>query len=490
VKTSYERWIARYLERFTCPAATLGRCREASVEIARAFPELRVVRGHVRCAWGRRGHWWTVTPDGEIVDPTAAQFTCGIDAYEEYRPGHTARSCAIATRRARVVPAVEPGGDWHAPGENLRGVYFGEWVVEDPAPQDERGLRCWVRCACGVRGVRHVADLARGAARPCRSCSAVEEEVLVIDEAVAAEPLDPPRPSERVEPRKTPRPHEHRDEERLALAIEVVRSDAAGTCAPEDLAFAWREIDGYVRTRYPARGEADREEAQQETLATLLRCIPQIRATDAVSLAVFVHKVWSSRRIDVHRAYHRSHGPGRRFSLSEHTLDLATAEELPVLCADPRHLAEMLDELDAHLVAYVAGQPGRNGRRRYLEARAALHRRLFDLQGAELRAAVGIDRSVSDAALWKWCERGRDVVLGALDRWLEYARVPEWVADVAAVVREAVAWRRVDAGVRRVRGAPQYDDSEAAPVAHGPRPPPPPDGCDDCDCDTELRRVA
>lgn len=91
MKAAYQRWIARYLARFTRPEATLGRCHEAAHELARAFPELRVVRGHVHCGWGKRGHWWTVTPDGEIVDPTAAQFTCGIDAYEEYRPGDDVR---------------------------------------------------------------------------------------------------------------------------------------------------------------------------------------------------------------------------------------------------------------------------------------------------------------------------------------------------------------------------------------------------------------
>lgn len=428
------------------------------------------------------GHNRRTCPTARVHDvrPVDGARVCGVCG----KPGHTARSCSIAVRRARVVAAVEPGGEWDAPGENLRGVFFDEWVVEEPAPQDERGLRCWVRCACGVRGVRHIADLARGAARPCRSCSAVEEELLELDEAAAAEPLEAPQPSEHVEARPAPSPHTHRDEERLALAVETVRRDADGTCAPDDLAYAWREIDGYIRTRYPVRGDVDREEAQQETLATLLRCIPQVRATDPVSLAVFVHKVWRSRRVDVHRLYHRPGGPIRS-SLSEHTRDLATAEELPVHCADPRHLEEMLEELDAHIVGYIAGLHARNGRRRYLEARATLHRRVFDLQGDELRAAIGVDRTVSDAALWKWCERGRDVVLGALDRWLEHSHAPDWVADVAEVVRGAVGWRRVDAGVRRVRGAPQYDDCEAASAAPGARPPPSPE-----DCDPDLRRAA
>jgi hypothetical protein len=42
------------------------------------FPELELRRGHYHCPiWGKRQHWWLVTPDNQTVDPTAAQFPSG-----------------------------------------------------------------------------------------------------------------------------------------------------------------------------------------------------------------------------------------------------------------------------------------------------------------------------------------------------------------------------------------------------------------------------
>lgn len=56
----------------------LGRCAEATQDMVKEFPELKRVRGHYICPiWGRRAHWWCVTPDGLIVDPTKGQFPSG-----------------------------------------------------------------------------------------------------------------------------------------------------------------------------------------------------------------------------------------------------------------------------------------------------------------------------------------------------------------------------------------------------------------------------
>jgi hypothetical protein len=90
---TYAQWISAYVQRCGGPHGTLGRCKSAAEEMAVAFPELRVVRGHVECPepWRRRGHWWCETAADEIVDPTAAQFACGILWYEKYRDGDPVR---------------------------------------------------------------------------------------------------------------------------------------------------------------------------------------------------------------------------------------------------------------------------------------------------------------------------------------------------------------------------------------------------------------
>jgi len=52
------------------------------------FPELRLARGYVfDGCWGERTHWWCVTPDGEVVDPTSSQFPALLPgSYQELGP--------------------------------------------------------------------------------------------------------------------------------------------------------------------------------------------------------------------------------------------------------------------------------------------------------------------------------------------------------------------------------------------------------------------
>lgn len=85
---AYAAWIQKIpLEE------TRGKCAERTLEMLQEFPELKRVRGYV---WlmgcpEPRSHWWLVSPDGEIVDPTARQFSdpgyiyagCVLMSYEE-----------------------------------------------------------------------------------------------------------------------------------------------------------------------------------------------------------------------------------------------------------------------------------------------------------------------------------------------------------------------------------------------------------------------
>lgn len=75
------------------PRLTLGKCVEEVHAMHQEFPELEVVKGHVYVEWfaghqreRKRGHWWLVTSDGDIVDPTAGQFPV-IERYEAYVEG-------------------------------------------------------------------------------------------------------------------------------------------------------------------------------------------------------------------------------------------------------------------------------------------------------------------------------------------------------------------------------------------------------------------
>jgi hypothetical protein len=66
-----------------------GKCKEATLEMQKVFPELKLVRGHYYCTiWGERMHFWLVDENNEIVDPTARQFpTKGFCVYVPWNEG-------------------------------------------------------------------------------------------------------------------------------------------------------------------------------------------------------------------------------------------------------------------------------------------------------------------------------------------------------------------------------------------------------------------
>jgi len=85
-KIGYDGWIAN-----NYPDANAARlqCAEATTKMVEDFPELKRVRGLASVAEPmdlyptRTPHWWCVTPEGSIVDPTAHQFPTRIIKYDE-----------------------------------------------------------------------------------------------------------------------------------------------------------------------------------------------------------------------------------------------------------------------------------------------------------------------------------------------------------------------------------------------------------------------
>lgn len=65
-----------------------GTCHASCLRMQAQFPELVLRRGHYHCPLaGPRPHWWLTTPEGAIVDPTAAQFpSLGQGDYVELDP--------------------------------------------------------------------------------------------------------------------------------------------------------------------------------------------------------------------------------------------------------------------------------------------------------------------------------------------------------------------------------------------------------------------
>lgn len=68
----YSFWIVEYTRNLD----VFNMCSEGIAAMSQAFPELQARRGWVDVPGvGERPHWWLVTPDGVVVDPTARQFT-------------------------------------------------------------------------------------------------------------------------------------------------------------------------------------------------------------------------------------------------------------------------------------------------------------------------------------------------------------------------------------------------------------------------------
>jgi len=84
--SAYNLWIKE-----NYPTSQLARlnCSEATKKMVKIFSELKRVRGlaSVEEPWGlpptRTPHWWCVTPEGTVIDPTAHQYPTRILDYSE-----------------------------------------------------------------------------------------------------------------------------------------------------------------------------------------------------------------------------------------------------------------------------------------------------------------------------------------------------------------------------------------------------------------------
>lgn len=90
LKAIYRDWIAANVLEVD------NKCAEATLAMLEVFPELTRVRGHYYdFALGERPHWWLTDPEGNIVDPTAAQFPSGgrgvYVPWDESQPEPTGR---------------------------------------------------------------------------------------------------------------------------------------------------------------------------------------------------------------------------------------------------------------------------------------------------------------------------------------------------------------------------------------------------------------
>ena len=90
MENKYRIWITNYITANN--GIVYGRCVDASKKMVADFPELKVVPGFIETSYTTDEHCWCVTSDGEIIDPTRAQYQGQlILEYRAFKPGDRVR---------------------------------------------------------------------------------------------------------------------------------------------------------------------------------------------------------------------------------------------------------------------------------------------------------------------------------------------------------------------------------------------------------------
>lgn len=218
-------------------------------------------------------------------------------------------------------------------------------------------------------------------------------------------------------------------------------------------AAAWGIVASFLRGLRATRGDEGEDVAHDALIAIVLHA-DDLRSPAPGAAVRWCARIAQRKRIDVARAR------GPRWQLVD-----AAAVELPVR-DDGRHLDDraldvLVETIEDAIDRYVNGLtlPAETRMLRRHQARAALHRVL----GADTAAIVGmlaLGRRFRSDRLAKWVERGRPILIAALER-LAWDHDGE-VREVAFALREIalVPWRHVGARPRRRRSATELQLGE------------------------------
>ena len=100
----YKEWIDK---NYPTRESAVTNCHYACEKMKEVFPELKIVAGWINGA----EHWWCKDPNGEVVDPTFAQYQLNNPRYREFKPGDS----------VRVGKCMECGNDIYQEVQELEG---------------------------------------------------------------------------------------------------------------------------------------------------------------------------------------------------------------------------------------------------------------------------------------------------------------------------------------------------------------------------------
>lgn len=236
---------------------------------------------------------------------------------------------------------------------------------------------------------------------------------------------------------------------------------------PRAVQRAWLELDAWLRRAFGERPGHD--VVRQATLIAVRRGVAGLRAESAAQADAWVRRIFRRARTDEARAR----------GVRERRL-VAVADEAAIPAPVPDDDAptdaervRALEELDAsvseivgaHLDATIPDPVKRVGDR--ARARVAMLRIVYRMEVAAIAAEVEAEwGEIGANRLYKWIERGREVLLAAIDGTPGAIEAPE-----IATLREILAARRKDAGQPRPERRRGGRQSETAPNVHGEREP-------------------
>jgi DNA-directed RNA polymerase specialized sigma24 family protein len=243
--------------------------------------------------------------------------------------------------------------------------------------------------------------------------------------------------------------------EKLYAALDELRQASESGHARHD--GAWRTVAAFLRQEDP-RGTDD---ARQETLINVMRSVRSFEGRSAGEAVRWLRTVHWNRSRDLWR--------GEKRDLVRKALertqpdtdpDAPAVEQVPA--PEPTHaphaaeaLTRTRDMVFARLDSSLARDDGLSHAKRELrrlQARAAWLRLVQGEDAEAIEAALAPAAAQSRAALYKWIERGRGVLLEVCAEWTaELGGVDEDDEGqrVSATLQEIIGERRADAGVAR-----------------------------------------
>ena len=234
-------------------------------------------------------------------------------------------------------------------------------------------------------------------------------------------------------------------------ALHVLYRALDGLRASEDPlaphhAPAWSIVRAWIRGR--GRG-ADAEDVEQEALFAVMRNVRRMTAEAPLGAAKWLSTIVRNKNID--------HIRSSRVDALDQGLAHGDNDPLEGLPADnearatPELLEDRYGRIEEAILRYVEQSEPRPSLRptKRAQGRAAFYRLIREYDSDDVEAAIAFPEPIGKDRLYKWIERGRDVVAQAMQAWAEGAPDDLQIAAIRDVVVETMTSRRADAGQPR-----------------------------------------